>query len=138
MDRRKITRVLAVLAASAVLLFGFLVAQRLADYYKDSDVVQTSQEDSFYVGDLTLELTTRGGYPVYYSTDGSVPSTENSALYSGPLVFESGDQVQSVTVRARYGMSMWPVRNISLICRLSQLILPREEEHGNVLLILRS
>ena len=85
MDRRKITRVLAVLAASAVLLFGFLVAQRLADYYKDSDVVQTSQEDSFYVGDLTLELTTRGGYPVYYSTDGSVPSTENSALYSGPL-----------------------------------------------------
>ena len=47
MDRRKITRVLAVLAASAVLLFGFLVAQRLADYYKDSDVVQTSQEDSF-------------------------------------------------------------------------------------------
>ena len=101
MDRRKITRVLAVLAASAVLLFGFLVAQRLADYYKDSDVVQTSQEDSFYVGDLTLELTTRGGYPVYYSTDGSVPSTENSALYSGPLVFESGDQVQSVTVRAR-------------------------------------
>ena len=101
MDRRKITRVLAVLAASAVLLFGFLVAQRLADYCKDSDVVQTSQEDSFYVGDLTLELTTRGGYPVYYSTDGSVPSTENSALYSGPLVFESGDQVQSVTVRAR-------------------------------------
>ena len=101
MDRRKITRVLAVLAASAVLLFGFLIAQRLADYYKDSDVVQTSQEDSFYVGDLTLELTTRGGYPVYYSTDGSVPSTENSALYSGPLVFESGDQVQSVTVRAR-------------------------------------
>ena len=100
MDRRKITRVLAVLAASAVLLFGFLVAQRLADYYKDSDVVQTSQEDSFYVGDLTLELTTRGGYPVYYSTDGSVPSTENSALYSGPLVFESSDQVQSVTVRA--------------------------------------
>ena len=58
MDRRKITRVLAVVAASAVLLFGFLVAQRLADYYKDSDVVQTSQEDSFYVGDLTLELTT--------------------------------------------------------------------------------
>lgn len=68
MDRRKITRVLAVLAASAVLLFGFLIAQRLADYYKDSDVVQTSQEDSFCVGDLTLELTTRGGYPVYYST----------------------------------------------------------------------
>ena len=101
MDRRKITRVLAVLAASAVLLFGFLIAQHLADHYKDSDMVQTSQEDSFCVGDLTLELTTRGGYPVYYSTDGSVPSTENSAFYSGPLVFESGDQVQSVTVRAR-------------------------------------
>ena len=64
MDRRKITRVLAVLAASAVLLFGFLVAQRLADHYKDSDVVQTSQEDSFCVGDLTLELTTRGGLSI--------------------------------------------------------------------------
>lgn len=61
MDRRKIiSGCWQFWAASAVLLFGFLVAQRLADYYKDSDVVQTSQEDSFYVGDLTLELTTRG------------------------------------------------------------------------------
>ena len=77
MDRRKITRVLAVLAASAVLLFGFLVAQRLADYYKDSDVVQTSQEDSFYVGDLTLELTTRGGYPVYSVCDCSCQSVSS-------------------------------------------------------------
>ena len=91
MERRKITRVLAVLAASAVLLSGFLIAQRLADRVKDSDVVQTSQEESFCVGDLTLELTTKGGYPVYYSTDGSVPTTENSALYSGPLVFTSND-----------------------------------------------
>lgn len=146
------------------------------------------------MGDLTLELTTRGGYPVYYSTDGSVPSTENSALYSGPLVFESGDQVQSVTVRARayhpasgewgelftrtyfYAKDEQTLKerySTYIVCVTSDpynlydyeygiltegkirdeyvaseeyqpdlqtqpVILPREEEHGNVLPILRS
>ena len=43
MDRRKITRVLAVLAASAVLLFGFLIAQRLARAAVNRVAVQALQ-----------------------------------------------------------------------------------------------
>ncbi|MDO4261063.1 MAG: CotH kinase family protein [Eubacteriales bacterium] len=90
---------LTILAASAVLLSGMLYWRREAVRLEASDDVLVSQEDSFCGGDLKLELDTEGGYPIYYTTDGSVPTLE-SAQYAEPLVYEASGQVQSMVLRA--------------------------------------
>lgn len=97
---RKYIRVLLLLAASLILLYAAVQGPRQAEILKQADDIVPSLEDSFCEGDLRLELSDTGGYPIYYTLDGSVP-TLDSALYEGAITLACTDEVQSVSVRAR-------------------------------------
>ncbi len=96
---KKWVRVSLLLAATLLLLFVAMYSPGQAAVMEAMDDVLVSWEDSFCEGDLTLELSTEGGLPIYYTLDGSVP-TLSSALYEGPITLEASDQVQSCVVRA--------------------------------------
>lgn len=67
---------------------------------EEADDIIVSQEDSFCAGDLVLELSDAGGYPIYYTLDGSIPGFE-SGFYEDPIAFTATDEVQSCVLRAR-------------------------------------
>ncbi|MCC2127127.1 CotH kinase family protein [Hominiventricola filiformis] len=67
---------------------------------EEADDIIVSQEDSFCAGDLVLKLSDAGGYPIYYTLDGSIPGFE-SGFYEDSLVFTATDEVRSCVLRAR-------------------------------------
>lgn len=99
MTVKKFIRVLLILAASLILLFVAVQSPRKAEVMERADDIHVSLEDSFCAGDLILELSSEGGYPIYYTLDGSIP-TLDSMLYEGAIVMEASDQVQSCVLRA--------------------------------------
>lgn len=99
MTVKKSIRVLLVIAASLILLFIAVLSPRKAEAMERAYDILVSQEDSFCAGDLILELSNEGGYPVYYTLDGSIP-TLDSMFYEGAIVMEASDQVQSCVLRA--------------------------------------
>lgn len=99
MNIRKFVWILPILAVSAVLFVGIGFWRRKAVRMEQADDILVSEEESFHAGDLALELSNRGGFPIYYSTDGSIPTLESSR-YTETLFFQASDTVQSVTIRA--------------------------------------
>lgn len=100
MNSKKFLRILSVLAVSAVLLSGTLFWKQEAESREGMHDILVSEENSFHAGDLSLSLSNRSGAPIYYTTDGSVPTLE-SELYTGPLRFTASENVSSCVIRAR-------------------------------------
>ena len=100
MTAKKSIRAGLLIAAALVLLFVALKSPGLAEKMEQADDIVVSQEDSFCAGDLVLELSDAGGYPIYYTLDGSIPGFE-SGFYEDPIVFTATDEVQSCVLRAR-------------------------------------
>ncbi len=100
MSAKKSIRAGLLIAAALVLLFVALKSPKQAEQMKHDDDIIVSREDSFCAGDLVLELSDVGGYPIYYTLDGSIPGFE-SGFYEDPIVFSATDEVQSCVLRAR-------------------------------------
>lgn len=100
MTAKKSIRAGLLIAAALVLLFVALKSPKQAEQMEQADDIMVSQEDSFCAGDLVLELSDAGGYPIYYTLDGSIPGFE-SGFYEDPIVFSATDEVQSCVLRAR-------------------------------------
>lgn len=99
MNRRKYVWILSILAVSAVLFLGTAVWRTQAGELEGEDDIIVSEPRSFHAGDLELTLSNRSGSPIYYTTDGSVPTLE-SAQYTEPLLFKASDVVSSCVIRA--------------------------------------
>lgn len=97
---RKYIRVLLLATASLILLCVAVQSPGQAALLRQADDIVPSLEDSFCEGDLELELSNEGGYPIYYTLDGSIP-TLDSPLYEGGIALACTDEVQSAAVRAR-------------------------------------
>ena len=100
MSEKKSIRAGLLIAAALVLLFVAFKSPGEAQKMEEADDIIVSHEDSFCAGDLVLELSDAGGYPIYYTLDGSIPEFE-SGFYEDPLVFTVADEVQSCVLRAR-------------------------------------
>ena len=100
MSAKKSIRAGLLIAAALVLLFVAFKSPREAQKMEEADDIIVSQEDSFCAGDLVLKLSDAGGYPIYYTLDGSIPRFE-SGFYEDPLVFTATDEVRSCVLRAR-------------------------------------
>ena len=100
MPEKKSIRAGLLIAAALVLLFVALKCPGEALKMEEADDIIVSQEDSFCAGDLVLKLSDAGGYPIYYTLDGSIPGFE-SGFYEDPLVFTATDEVRSCVLRAR-------------------------------------
>ena len=100
MSAKKSIRAGLLIAAALVLLFVAFKSPGEAQKMEEADDIIVSQEDSFCAGDLVLELSDAGGYPIYYTLDGSIPGFE-SGFYEDPIVFTATDEVQSCVLRAR-------------------------------------
>lgn len=100
MSEKKSIRAGLLIAAALVLLFVAFKSPGEAQKMEEADDIIVSQEDSFCAGDLVLELSDAGGYPIYYTLDGSIPGFE-SGFYEDPIVFTAADEVQSCVLRAR-------------------------------------
>lgn len=100
MSAKKSIRAGLLIAAALVLLFVAFKSPGEAQKMEEADDIIVSQEDSFCAGDLVLKLSDAGGYPIYYTLDGSIPGFE-SGFYEDPIVFTAADEVQSCVLRAR-------------------------------------
>lgn len=100
MSAKKSIRAGLLIAAALVLLFVALKNPKEAQKMEEADDIIVSQKDSFCAGDLVLKLSDAGGYPIYYTLDGSIPGFE-SGFYEDPLVFTATDEVRSCVLRAR-------------------------------------
>lgn len=100
MSEKKSIRAGLLIAAALVLLFVAFKSPGEAQKMEEADDIIVSQEDSFCAGDLVLELSDAGGYPIYYTLDGSIPEFE-SGFYEDPIVFTATDEVRSCVLRAR-------------------------------------
>ena len=100
MSAKKSIRAGLLIAAALVLLFVAFKSPGEAQKMEEADDIIVSQEESFCAGDLVLELSDAGGYPIYYTLDGSIPGFE-SGFYEDPIVFTAADEVQSCVLRAR-------------------------------------
>ena len=86
MSAKKSIRAGLLIAAALVLLFVAFKSPGEAQKMEEADDIIVSQEDSFCAGDLVLKLSDAGGYPIYYTLDGSIPGFE-SGFYEDPLVY---------------------------------------------------
>ena len=100
MSEKKSIRAGLLIAAALVLLFVAFKSPGEAQKMEEADDIIVSQEDSFCAGDLVLKLSDAGGYPIYYTLDGSIPGFE-SGFYEDPIVFTATDEVRSCVLRAR-------------------------------------
>lgn len=100
MSAKKSIRAGLLIAAALVLLFVAFKSPGEAQKMEEADDIIVSQEDSFCAGDLVLKLSDAGGYPIYYTLDGSIPGFE-SGFYEDPIVFTATDEVRSCVLRAR-------------------------------------
>ena len=85
MSAKKSIRAGLLIAAALVLLFVAFKSPGEAQKMEEADDIIVSQEESFCAGDLVLKLSDAGGYPIYYTLDGSIPGFE-SGFYEDPLV----------------------------------------------------
>lgn len=99
MTVKKSIRVLLILAASLILLFVAVKSPKQAEMMERADDITASLDSSFCEGNLVLELSCEGDFPIYYTLDGSVP-TLDSMFYEGPIVMAASAQVQSCVIRA--------------------------------------
>lgn len=65
MSAKKSIRAGLLIAAALVLLFVAFKSPGEAQKMEEADDIIVSQEDSFCAGDLVLELSDAGGYPIY-------------------------------------------------------------------------
>ena len=100
MSEKKSIRAGLLIAAALVLLFVAFKSPGEAQKMEEADDIIVSQEDSFCAGDLVLKLSDAGGYPIYYTLDGSIPGFE-SGFYEDPIAFTATDEVRSCVLRAR-------------------------------------
>ncbi len=100
MSAKKSIRAGLLIAAALVLVFVALKSPKEAQKMEEADDIIVSQKDSFCAGDLVLKLSDAGGYPIYYTLDGSIPGFE-SGFYEDPIAFTATDEVQSCVLRAR-------------------------------------
>ena len=100
MSAKKSIRAGLLIAAALVLLFVAFKSPGEAQKMEEADDIIVSQEESFCAGDLILELSDAGDYPIYYTLDGSIPGFE-SGFYEDPIVFTATDEVRSCVLRAR-------------------------------------
>ncbi len=100
MSVKKSIRAGLLIAAALVLLVVAIKSPGEARKMEEADDILVSQEDSFCAGDLVLELSNTGGYPIYYTLDGSIPGFE-SGFYEDSIVFPATAEVQSCVLRAR-------------------------------------
>ena len=100
MSAKKSIRAGLLIAAALVLLFVAFKSPGEAQKMEEADDIIVSQEDSFCAGDLMLKLSDAGGYPIYYTLDGSIPGFD-SGFYEEPIVFTATDEVRSCVLRAR-------------------------------------
>ena len=100
MPEKKSIRAGLLIAAALVLLFVAFKSPGEAQKMEEADDIIVSQEDSFCAGDLVLKLSDAGGYPIYYTLDGSIPGFE-SGFYEDPIAFTATDEVRSCVLRAR-------------------------------------
>lgn len=100
MSAKKSIRAGLLIAAALVLLFVAFKSPGEAQKMEEADDIIVSQEDSFCAGDLVLKLSDAGGYPIYYTLDGSIPGFE-SGFYEDPIAFTATDEVRSCVLRAR-------------------------------------
>lgn len=100
MSEKKSIRAGLLIATALVLLFVAFKSPGEAQKMEEADDIIVSQEDSFCAGDLVLELSDAGGYPIYYTLDGSIPGFE-SGFYEDPIAFTATDEVRSCVLRAR-------------------------------------
>ena len=100
MSAKKSIRAGLLIAAALVLLCVAFKSPGEAQKMEEADDIIVSQEDSFCAGDLVLELSDAGGYPIYYTLDGSIPGFE-SGFYEDPIAFTATDEVRSCVLRAR-------------------------------------
>ena len=100
MSAKKSIRAGLLIAAALVLLFVAFKSPGEAQKMEEADDIIVSQEESFCAGDLILELSDAGDYPIYYTLDGSIPGFE-SGFYEDPIVFAATDEVRSCVLRAR-------------------------------------
>ena len=100
MPEKKSIRAGLLIAAALVLLFVAFKSPGEAQKMEEADDIIVSQEESFCAGDLVLELSDAGGYPIYYTLDGSIPGFE-SGFYEDPIAFTATDEVRSCVLRAR-------------------------------------
>ena len=77
MNRRRYVWILSMLAVSAVLFLGAAFWRAQAGKLEGEDDIIVSETESFHAGDLELALSNRSGSPIYYTTDGSVPTLES-------------------------------------------------------------
>ena len=100
MSAKKSIRAGLLIAAALVLLFVAFKSPGEAQKMEEADDIIVSQEDSFCARDLVLKLSDAGGYPIYYTLDGSIPGFE-SGFYEDPIAFTATDEVRSCVLRAR-------------------------------------
>ena len=85
-----------------------------------------------YLGDVTVSITGQEGATIRYTTDGSIPTVDNSTVYTGPILvsqtvvlraraFQSGLQ-PSETATASYIMNSYHTLDVvSLVCDPQEL-----------------
>lgn len=98
--KRKFIRMLFILTASSVLLLISIKSSELAKEMEMEDDIVASLENSFVEGDFTLELSSKGNFPIYYTLDGSVPSLNSNFYKGGGIFLAASQEVQSCVVRA--------------------------------------
>ena len=99
MNYWKSIRVLLILAASWVLMMLAVKSSEEAEAVETMSEVAASEKNSFVEGNLLVELSNQGGFPIYYTLDGSIP-TLDSLLYEGAITMQASEEVQSCVIRA--------------------------------------
>jgi len=99
MTVRKLISLLLILAASFGFLFLAVIGSKNASEVEAADTILASVEEAFVEGDLAIKLSNQGGFPIYYTLDGSVP-TLSSSLYQEEIRLEAFEEVSAVSLRA--------------------------------------
>ena len=99
MNYWKSIRVLLILAASWVLMMLAVKSSEEAEAVETMSEVAASEKNSFVEGNLLVELSNQGGFPIYYTLDGSIP-TLDSLLYEGAITMQASEEVESCVIRA--------------------------------------
>ncbi len=74
----------------------------------DPSAVQTVPKDEigfslpadFYSENISVELVSKDGGPIYFTTDGSDPEVSNKQLYTAPIQINAGNDVIATTIKA--------------------------------------
>jgi hypothetical protein len=67
---------------------------------KEGEAISFSLTDSFYPGDISLEILGGSQGNIYYTTDGTDPDEEKT-LYEKPISLNAGEEIKVVSVKAK-------------------------------------